>query len=118
MANLAAFTGANGGWHVQEVLALNSGTTKFQSTQTATNASYNPASGSAPGRKDLILQNLGPNDVYIAPTSAACVLNKCLRIPANGGVLNTGWGENMPFWVKAASADQVTGAALIVVESW
>lgn len=66
-------------------------------------------------RKSIEIQNLGPNAIYVAIGSTACVLNKCRKI----GV-GESWGIDTPgpvaWYAIASTADQVTGAATIVTE--
>lgn len=65
-------------------------------------------------RRLLFIQNLGPHDIFCADTSAAAVVNKAVRVAANGGTLSLSAAN--AFWCVAATADQVTGAATIVLE--
>lgn len=70
-------------------------------------------------RKGIELQNLGPNAIY-------CVLSSLTTAPTvtltKARKLNNGdaWSLDIPpglhIWCKAATADQVTGAATIVTE--
>jgi hypothetical protein len=65
-------------------------------------------------RRFIEIQNLGPNDIFCAGSSAGAVVNKARRISANGGTWNYTAGDRV--WCVAASANQVTGAATIVSE--
>jgi hypothetical protein len=68
-------------------------------------------------RKSILIQNNGPNPIWAAlGDSSKCVLNKCIKIDALGGVLSMDDGEGWSVWLIAATADQVTGAATDVVE--
>lgn len=65
-------------------------------------------------RRAIEIQNLGPNDIFCAGSSAGAVVNKARRIEANGG---TWWFTAADqVWCIAASAAQVSGAATIVSE--
>jgi len=67
-----------------------------------------------PLRRLLAIQNLGPNDIFCADTSAAAVVNKAWKVAANGGTLTITAGDKL--WCIASTANQVTGAATIVLE--
>lgn len=89
---------------VTEVLILNSAGTVI------------PRSG---GRRALEIQNLGPNPIYCAFSAAAnAVLTKSRKIDT-GQSWSLNFGSENPsihIYCRAATADQVTGAATIVTE--
>ena len=96
-------TGALTGSATTEVLVL---TTATQLPQTAT----------APrGRSAIEIQNLGPNSIFCAFSSATAVVNKARRIQSGES-----WAidakSHIPIYCIAATANQVTGAATIVSE--
>ena len=64
-------------------------------------------------QKFIAVQNLGPNDIFCADSSAGAVVNKAWRVAANGGVLTVTGGYAL--WCMAATANQATGAATIVL---
>jgi hypothetical protein len=70
-------------------------------------------------RTDVSIQNLGPNPIYCAGTSAEAVVNKAHRLDALGGANNL-WEfaarRQVTIWCVAATANQVTGAATIFSE--
>jgi hypothetical protein len=66
-------------------------------------------------RRIFEVQNLGPNDIFCAGSSAGAVANKARRIAANGGAWSFSGGDAV--WCVAATANQVTGAATITSEA-
>lgn len=87
-----------------EVLVLNATDTAMPTTPLA-------------GRRGLEIQNLGPNAIYCSLTAAGSpVLTKSRMIPATSGSWSAPFGPNIVVECRAASADQVTGAAAITTE--
>jgi hypothetical protein len=67
-------------------------------------------------RSGIEVQNLGPNDIYVAVgESAACVLTKSRKVSV-GEAWSFACLSQVAVYAKAATADQVTGAATIVTE--
>lgn len=66
-------------------------------------------------RQGVEVQNLGPNPIYCEVGTGTAVVTKSRRIPAGEA-----WGVAARYGVtvycRAATADQVTGAATIVTE--
>lgn len=63
------------------------------------------------------IQNLGPNSIWVAlDDSALCIVDKCRKIAAGGSLYITA-PQEMAIYVRASTADQVTGAATIITES-
>lgn len=86
----------------REVLVLASAATEVTATQ---------------WRKSILIQNNGPNAIWAAlGDSSKCVLNKCIKIDALGGVLAMDDAEGWSVWLIASTADQLTGAATDVTE--
>lgn len=83
-----------------EVLVLNSAATELTRSE---------------GRGAVEIQNLGPNAIFCAFTSAGAVVNKARQI-----LPDASWSLDLKSPVKvyciAATADQVTGNATIVTE--
>lgn len=66
------------------------------------------------GRKGFEIQNLGPNPIYCAFTSAAAVVNKARKIDAGGT-----WSLDVTSYITTyciTTVNQVTGAATVVSE--
>ena len=67
-------------------------------------------------RKGIEIQNLGPNSIFCAlQTSSLAVVNKARKIAA-GESWSLALAPNIHVYCKAATADQVTGAATVVTE--
>lgn len=82
----------------------------------ASAATVLPQTATAPrGRSAIEIQNLGPNSIFCAFSSATAVVNKARRIQS-GEVWAIDAKSHIPIYCKAATADQVTGAATIVSE--
>jgi predicted secreted protein len=89
--------------HTNEVLVLASAATRVD-TDTLRN------------RRALEIQNLGPNSIFCAiGASADAVVNKSRKIGA-GEAWALDLSAGFPVYCKAATADQVTGAATVVTE--
>lgn len=87
---------------VTEVLVLNTAATALTRT---------------PGRHGLLVQNLGPNAIFCGYTAAEAVVNKGIKLAANGGSLSIDViSDSQDVYCIAATADQVTTAATIVSE--
>lgn len=102
LAVLCLSSAAFAGTFTNEVLVLNSAATRVDTGLT--------------GRRGIEIQNIGPNAIYCAVgASADAVLTKARRL--NAGET---WALDIPVpntvYCKAATADQVTGAATIVTE--
>lgn len=70
-----------------------------------------------PNRAGIEIQNNGPNAIWCAiGTSAAAVVNKCRQIAASGGTWSLAASNRTRIFCRAATADQVTGAATDVSE--
>lgn len=75
-----------------------------------------------PGTRVAIeIQNLGPNAIFCAFSSATAVVNKARMIAAlSAGLPADSWAvdvtPDIDIWCIAATANQVTGAATIVNE--
>lgn len=66
-------------------------------------------------RKAIEVQNIGPNAIYCTLNTATLTLTKARRInPGDAWALDLPPGQSV--YCKAATADQVTGAATIVTE--
>jgi len=65
-------------------------------------------------RRTVEVQNLGPNPIYVAFSSAAAVVTKARRLATNDSWTVSGTGFTL--YAIAGTADQVTGAATIVSE--
>lgn len=68
---------------------------------------------SVPDAHGLVLQNRGPNSIFCASHGETPVIDKSLEI-RSGGSLSI-WGSAFTLKCRAATADQVTGAATIVM---
>ncbi len=68
------------------------------------------------GRRAAEIQNLGPNAIFCAFTSAGAVVGLGRRIEPNGGVWALNATESLRIWCVSATAAQVTTAATIVTE--
>jgi hypothetical protein len=68
-----------------------------------------------PNRRWIEIQNLGPNTISCAFSSAGAVVTKARAI-ATGGVWSPPAPSVMKVYCRSAVADQVTGAATIVSE--
>lgn len=67
-------------------------------------------------RRAISIQNLGPNAIYCAfSASANAVLTKSIKI-GNGETFSMNFPAGISIWCRAATADQLTGAATIVTE--
>jgi hypothetical protein len=66
-----------------------------------------------PDAHGVVVQNRGPNSIYCASHGETPVLTTSLEIKS-GGSLSL-WGTNFRLKCRAATADQVTGAATIVM---
>lgn len=66
-------------------------------------------------RRAIEIQNLGPNPIYCAFSSSAAVVTKSRKI-GTGESWSLNHPPNVAIYCKAATADQVTGAATIVTE--
>lgn len=67
-------------------------------------------------RRGIEIQNLGPNAIYCAVGAQAdAVLTKSRKLDT-GETWALAANESVQFWARAATADQVTGAATIVTE--
>lgn len=105
LAVLALASSAGAATFTNEVLVLNASAVRMDTGLT--------------GRRGIELQNIGPNAIYCAVSSigggADAVLTKSRRLSAGET-----WSMSLPVgpavYCKAASADQVTGAATIVTE--
>lgn len=64
--------------------------------------------------KSLLIQNLGPNPIFIGFSAAEAVVNKARRLAQYDTFTVDRQGVGL--YAIAASADQVTGAATIVLE--
>jgi hypothetical protein len=68
-----------------------------------------------PNRAGIEIQNLGPNAIYCSiDDSTKAVVTKSRMIAASGGTWALGSSHKHSVWCRAATADQVTGAATIV----
>jgi hypothetical protein len=65
-------------------------------------------------RRSVTVQNLGPNPIFVAFSSAAAVATKAHRL-AQYDTLSVN-GESFELYAITTSANQVTGAATIVSE--
>lgn len=65
------------------------------------------------GSTGIIIQNRGPNSIFCAIGGETPVLNKSLEIKPNGSLSLVGY--SLAVKCIAATADQVTGAATIVM---
>lgn len=92
----------------------------FTNEKLVLNASSVLLTSTLVGRRSVEVQNLGPNPIYCAVVAAStdsadAVLTKSRRV-ANGEA----WALDLPpgrfLYARAATADQVTGAATIVTE--
>lgn len=92
--------------YTNEVLVLNATATLLTTTLS--------------GRRSVEVQNLGPNAIFCAVSSSttdstAAVVNKSRKVGAGEA-----WALDLPpgrsLYAKAATADQVTGAATVVTE--
>ncbi len=89
--------------YTNEVLVLNSAAVRVDA-------------GTMRARKGIEIQNLGPNPIYCAVGAQAdAVLTKSRRL-TTGETWSMGLFFGPAVWCRAASADQVTGAATIVTE--
>lgn len=64
--------------------------------------------------RSLLIQNLGPNPIYLGFSAAEAVVSKARRLAQYDTFTVDRQGVGM--FAIAASADQVTGAATIVME--
>lgn len=76
--------------------------------------------GASRSRRGFEIQNLGPNAIYCELSTASTatptpVLTKSRRVAA-GEAWSIGADSSQSVWCKAATADQVTGAATIYTE--
>lgn len=86
-----------------EVLVLNSAAVQVDASKSRSRTAWE-------------IQNLGPNAIYCETKGTTPVLTKSRRVDANGGTWSGPPGAGDLF-CRAATADQVTGAATIYVES-
>lgn len=64
-------------------------------------------------RRSVVVQNLGPNPIYVAYSAAACVATKAFRLAQYDTFSVTGQGFTL---YAVTTVDQTTGAATIVME--
>lgn len=65
-------------------------------------------------RREVTVQNLGPNPIFIGFTAAEAVASKALRLAQYEKLVIT--GESFTLYAITTSANQVTGAATVVSE--
>lgn len=101
-------------------VAVGSANTSAMTTEVlilASGSTLAPGS-SLSGRRAIELQNLGPNAIFCA-VGTTPTLNKSRKLSSVGSI-DSIWaldlGSSVPIRCIAATADQVTGAALIVTE--
>lgn len=85
-------------------------------TLVLTTATELPRNSGRGGRVAIEIQNLGPNDIFCAFTSATAVVNKARKVTASGGTWALDAKANQRIFCIAATASQVTGAATVTSE--
>lgn len=65
-------------------------------------------------RRKVVVQNLGPNPIFVAFSAATAVASKAHRLAQYASLEVE--GESFELYAITTSADQVTGAATIVSE--
>jgi hypothetical protein len=68
------------------------------------------------GRRQLEVQNLGPNDIFCTADGSTPVVAKARKVAASGGVLTLPIGANIVVTCIAQTQAQATGAATIATE--
>ena len=100
---LAIATAAHAATYTNEVLVLASAATRVDTGLSL--------------RKGIEVQNLGPNAIYCSVhESSAAVVTKARKVDASGGAWAIDLGPQWKVYCRAATADQVTGAATVVTE--
>lgn len=70
-----------------------------------------------PNHPTLAVQNLGPNPIWAAlENSADCVVSKSHRIAAGETMSFTDLSPEIKVYLRASTADQLTGAATIITQ--
>jgi hypothetical protein len=93
---------------VVSVAATGSGS--YAAVQVLTGSATKVATAStAPSRKNITIQNLGPNDIYCGFDTSVTTATG-MKVAANTGVLSIDLGPNVTVYCRAASADQSSPA--------
>jgi hypothetical protein len=67
--------------------------------------------GGLSGRRALLIQNLGPNDIAICPNSS-CTFGNGIIVKANGGTAARDVSEAIAYYGITTSSNQVAGAGV------
>lgn len=67
------------------------------------------------GRREVLVQNLGPNPVYLCP-GTPCTVADGVKLQADEEWRSFAFGPGITLWCIATVADQVSGAGLRYIE--
>jgi hypothetical protein len=105
---MTSFGTAKGSWKVREVLALAASSVQLYAVAAT--------AGNMANRKNITIQNLGPNPIYLGPSAAEATVANGYVLPSQG-VVSFDWGPELSVWAIAGTANQLAGAGTRIVEA-